>query len=106
MTGVVRRTLRCSRAQSAEIRERAAALGMSVSGYLVACALHEEAGGPRLDAPRLALSEEHQRTLYRRVEEMDRVRRALHEGLPGTGLTLFGAVAFIQHVLQSRRAGE
>ena len=83
MASVVRRTLRCSRAERAEIRERAAALGMSVSGYLVACALHEDAGGPRRDEPRLVLSEEQQLTLYQRVEEMDRVRRALGESLPG-----------------------
>ncbi|MCY4406652.1 MAG: hypothetical protein OXC15_09810 [Rhodospirillaceae bacterium] len=50
MANVVRRTLRCTRTERAEIRERAAALGMSVSGYLVACALHEDAGGPRRDA--------------------------------------------------------
>ena len=49
MANVVRRTLRCTRAERAEIKERAAALGMSVSGYLVACALHEDAGGPRRD---------------------------------------------------------
>ena len=67
MANVVRRTLRCTRAERAEIRERAAALGMSVSGYLVACALHEDAGGPRRDEPRLVLSEEQQLTLYQRV---------------------------------------
>ena len=83
MANVVRRTLRCTRAERAEIRERADALGMTVSGYLVACALHEDAGGPRRDEPRLVLSEEQQQTLYQRVEEMDRVRRALGESLPG-----------------------
>ena len=106
MARVVRRTLRCSRAQSAEIRDRAAALGMPVSGFLVACALHEDAGGPQRGAAQLVLTEEQQRTLYRWVEEMDRVRRALHEGLAGTELTLFGAIAFMQRVLRSRRAGE
>lgn len=105
MANVVRRTLRCSRVERAEIRDRAAALGMSVSGYLIACALHEDAGGPRRDTPRLVLSEEQQRTLYRRVEEMERVRRALGESLPGTDLSLFGAIAFIQHAIKSRRPG-
>ena len=105
MASVVRRTLRCSRAERAEIRDRAEALGMSVSGYLVACALHEDAGGPRRDEPRLVLSEEQQRTLYRRVEEMDRVRRALGESIPGLKLSLIGAIAFIQHAIQSRRPG-
>ena len=105
MASVVRRTLRCTRAERAEIRERAAALGMSVSGYLVACALHEDAGGPRRDEPRLVLSEEQQLTLYQRVEEMDRVRRALGESLPGTDLSAFGAIAFIQRAVQSRQEG-
>ena len=106
MTGVVRRTLRCTRAERAAIRERAAALGMPVSGFLVACALHEDAGGPRGDEPRLVLSEKEQRTLYERVAEMDRVRHALYEALPGTGLTLFAAIAFMQRALQSRGSGE
>ena len=106
MASVVRRTLRCSRAERAEIRDRAAALGMPVSGYLVACALHEDAGGPRRDEPRLVLSEEQQRTLYERVEEMDRVRRALGESLSGTDLSVFGAIAFMQRAVQSRREGK
>ena len=105
MTGVVRRTLRCTRAERAEIRERAATLGMPVSGFLVACALHEEAGGPRRDEPRLVLSEKEQRTLYDRVAEMDRVGQMLFDELPGTGLSLFGAIAFLQHAVQSRRSG-
>ena len=65
MARVVRRTLRCSRAQSAEIRDRAAALGMPVSGFLVACALHEDA-----DEPGLALSEAEQRRLLDRVDRL------------------------------------
>ena len=103
MASEVRRTLRCSRAERAEIRDRAATLGMPVSGYLVACALHEDAGGPRRDEPRLVLSEEQQQTLYQRVEEMDRVRRALGGSLPGTDLSVFGAIALMQRAIQSRR---
>ena len=95
MATVVRRTLRCSRAERARIRDRAVALGMPVSGYLVARALHEDAGGTPRDEPRLVLSAEQQRTLYERVEEMDRVRRALGESLSGTGLSVFGAIAFM-----------
>ena len=106
MASVVRRTLRCSRAERAEIRDRAAALGMPVSGYLVACALHEDAGGSRKDEPRLVLSGEQQQTLYERVEEMDRVRRALGESLSGTDLSVFGAIAFMQRAVQSRREGK
>ena len=106
MASVVRRVLRCSPAERAEIREHAAALNMPVSGYLVACALHEDAGGPRRDEPRLVLSEEQQRTLYERVEEMDRVRHALGESLSGTDLSALGAIAFIQRAIQSRREGK
>ena len=79
---------------------------MPVSGYLVACALHEDAGGPRRDEPRLVLSEDEQRALYARVEEMDRVRRALREGLAGTDVSVFGAIAFVQRALQSRGSDE
>ena len=103
MAGVVRRTLRCTRAEKAAIRERAAALGMSVSGYVVACALHEDAGGPEREKPLLVLSEQEQRTLYDRVAELDRVRRALHERLPGTGMSLFGAIALIERALRPAR---
>ena len=70
-----------------------------------AAAFPGDAGGPRRDEPRLVLSEEQQRTLYARVEEMGRVRRALGESLPGTGLSALGAIAFIQHAIQSRRGG-
>ena len=104
MARVVRRTLRCTRSERAEIRERAAALGMSVSGFLVACALHEDAGGPRREEPRLVLSEEEQRTLYDRVAELDRMRSALYERLPGTELSLFEAIALLQRARQPRRA--
>ena len=79
---------------------------MPVSGFLVACALHEDAGGPRRDESPLVLLEEEQRRLYDRVAEMERVRRAQHEAPPGTCFFLFGAIAFLQRALQSRRSGE
>ena len=104
MARVLRRALRCSRAEKAEIGERAAALGMPVSRYLVACALHGDAGGPEREAPLLALSEEEQRTLYDRIAELDRVRRALQEELPGTGVSLFGAIALIERALRPRES--
>ena len=78
---------------------------MPVSHFLVACALHEDAGAPSHEEPRLTLSGEEQRTLYDRVARMDAVHRALHEALPGTNLSLFGAIAFIQRELQARRSG-
>ena len=77
---------------------------MPVSGFLVACALHEDAG--RHDEPRLVLSEEEQRTLYDRVAAIDQVRRALSEKLPGSDMSLFGAIAFLRRALDARRSGE
>ena len=105
MARVVRRTLRCTPVEKAAIRERAEAAGMPVSRFLVACALHEDAGGPPREEPRLVLSEEEQRTLHERVARMDAVHRALHEALPGTDLSLFGAIAFIQRALWERPSG-
>ena len=71
MARVVRWTLRCTPVEKAAIRERTEAAGMPVSHFLVACALHEDAGVQPRDEPRLALSEEEQRTLYDRVARMD-----------------------------------
>ena len=61
--------------------------------------------GHAADEPRLVLSEEQQLTLYQRVEEMDRVRRALGESLPGSKLSAIGAIAFMQRAVQSRQEG-
>ena len=104
MARLVRRTLRCTPVEKAAIRERADAAGMRVSHFLVACALHEDAGAPPRKEPRLALSEEDQRALHDRVARMDAVHRALHEALPGTDLSLFGAITFIQRELWARRS--
>ncbi|MCY3671937.1 MAG: hypothetical protein OXH14_12795 [Alphaproteobacteria bacterium] len=103
MARLVRRTLRCTPVEKAAIRERAEAAGMPVSHFIVACALHENAGGPPREKPRLVLSEEEQRALHDGVARMDAVHRALHEALPGTDLSLFGAIAFIQRELWARR---
>ena len=94
---VLRRALHCTPAERARIRERAEAAGMPVSRFVVACALRGEEDGE----PRLALSEEEQRLLYERVAELDRVRRALHEALPGTGVSLFGALVVLHRALGS-----
>ena len=48
------------------------------------------------------LSEEEQRALHDGVARMEAVHRALHEALPGTDLSLFGAIAFIQRELWAR----
>ena len=105
MARLVRRTLRCTPVEKAAIRERAEAVGMPVSHFLLACARPEEAGALPREERRLVLSEEEQRVLHDRVARMDAVHRALHEALPGTDLSLFGAIAFIQRELQARRSG-
>ena len=92
---VLRRALYCTPLERARIRERAKAAGMPVSRFVVACALRDEAEAE----PGLALSEEEQRLLFDRVEELDRVRRALYEAIPGTGVSLFGALALIHRAL-------
>ena len=95
---VLRRSLYCTPLERARIRDRAEAAGMPVSRFVVACALQGDED--REDGePRLALSEEEQRLLYERVAELDRVRRALHEALPGTGVSLFGALAVLHRAL-------
>ena len=86
----LRRALYCAPAERALIRERAAAAGMTVSRFVVACALRGEE-----EEPRLALSADEQRLLYDRVADLDRVRQALQEELPGTGVSLFGAIALL-----------
>ena len=43
--------------------------------------------------------------MHEQVARMDAVHRALHEALPGTDLSLFGAIAFIQRALRERRPG-
>ena len=78
---------------------------MPVSHFLIACALHEDAGAPPREEPRLALSEDEQRVLYDSVAGMDAVHRALYEALPGADVSLFGAIAFIQRELRARRSG-
>ena len=65
MARVVRRTLRRSRAERAEIRERAAALGMSVSA-----GLSVELDPAQMDSPALALSGAEPRRLLDRVDRL------------------------------------
>lgn len=65
--------LRCTPLERARIRERAAEYGMSVSAFLVACALNVDEADA--DEPRLALSDAEERLLFDRVAELDRLRR-------------------------------
>lgn len=92
---VLRRSLRCTPLERARIRERASDAGMPVSRFVVACALKDGTG----NEPGIVLSEEEQRRLYDRVAELDRLRRLLLEALPGTGVSLFGALAAMHRAL-------
>ena len=92
--------LRCTPLERARIRERAAGHGMSVSAFLVACALNEGDAGP--DEPRLALTDEEERLLFDRVAELDRLRGFLFERMPRSDVSVFGALAFIEQALGGR----
>ena len=94
---VLRRALYCTPLERAWIRERAADVGMPVSRFVVACALKEDTE----KEPGLVLSEEEQRLLYDRVERLDTVRRGLMDALPGTGVSLFGALAAMHRALSA-----
>ena len=50
----------------------------------------------------LALTEDEQRTLYDRVAFLDRCGRAMYERLPGTDLSMFDALAFLERAVELR----
>ena len=77
------RSLYCSAVEWAAIAERAAAADMTVSRFLMACALGE-------DAP-----PDGQEELLRKVELFDRFVEALLARLPGTEMSMLGALAFL-----------
>lgn len=92
--------LRCTPLERARIRERAAGHGMSVSAFLVACALNADEADA--EAPRLALTDAEERLLFDRVAELDKLRGALFEPLPRSDMSVFGALAFIERALGTR----
>ena len=85
----------CSAADRVLIGRRSQEAGMSFSRFMVACALHggDEDGGE--EGPRLALTEDEQRSLYERVALLDRCNEALLARLPGTEMSALGALAFL-----------
>ena len=94
------RSVYCTRVEWAEIREHAQAAGLPVSRYLVSCALQDEEpetqpGG--LFDHSLALSEQEQRTLYERVELLERCSRVMLEKVPGTDISAFEAIGSFTH---------
>ena len=51
----------------------------------------------------LALTEEEQRTLYDRIAFLDRCARAMYERLPGSELSMFEALSFLEYAAELRR---
>ena len=93
MTRAVRRSLYCSPLDWARLSERAQEAGMSVSAFLMACALQDDEGG--VPDTRLVLTADEQERLLDTVMELDHVSRAMTEKLPGADISLFGALAFL-----------
>ena len=96
-----RRSIYCSPAEWAEITERARSAGMKNSPFVIACALAEDEE-ERPDTL-LALTEEEQRTLYDRVAFLDRCARAMYERLPGSDLSMFDTLAFLERAASAAR---
>ena len=69
--------------------------------FVIACALAEDEE-ERPDTL-LALTEEEQRTLYDRVAFLDRCARAMYERLPGSDLSMFEVLAFLERAASLRR---
>ncbi len=95
-----RRSMYCTPAERAEIAERAHEAGMSISGFLIACALADD--GDDTPDTLLALTEEEQRTQYARIESFERWSRAMCERLPGIGVSTFDALAFLIRAAEAR----
>lgn len=105
-SGSRQRSVYCTRVEWAAIREQAQAASLPVSRYLVACALQDEQPGTQpggLFDHSLALSEEEQRTLYERVEVLERCSRAMLQKVPGTDISVFEAIAFFGHRPDARK---
>ena len=104
MSRARRRSVYCTPAEWAEIAERAAAAGMSISGFLIACGLAED----EEDAPDtlLALTEEEQRTQFDRIADLNRWARAMYDRMPGSELSMLQALDFFSRVAADAMKGE
>ena len=95
-----RRSIYCSPAEWAEIAGKAGAADMSISAFLIACGLAEDREEP--PDTLLALTEDEQRTQYKRIEYIDRWARAMCERMPGSEFTMLDALYFLE---RAARAG-
>ena len=88
----------CSRRQHSLIGRRAKAAGMTRSRFMVACALHEDAGetaSPGLDA-------EERQQFQARLERLEGLLEALDGAIPDLGMTATEALAFLVRAEQAR----
>ena len=100
-TETVRRSLQhsisCKPSEWKAIKARANAFNMSTSRFIIRCALVEN------DDRRLGLSEDEQRALADGVERLATGVEALVAPLPGSGVTLHGALTFLHLEAKSQQ---
>ena len=84
------RTLRCTEKERVRIEQRAEAAGMTVSAFVMACALQDDddAAEARSQEPALVLSEDEQRELVRTVTRLEAGLRRWEALMPGMALSL------------------
>ena len=100
-TGAKQHSYYCTHRQHVAIGKRAKAAGMNRSRFMMACALHGDAGG----GERLVLGEKEQRILFDRVTELGCFMEALQTDIPGLGMSLPDAIAFLVRVEKERDPG-
>ena len=91
----------CTPCQNRVIEKRAKKAGMNRSRFLVACALHEDAGR----GEKLVLDEEEQRTLQRQVTSIHAFANALGTELPDIGMTPLQALEFLARTAKQEEPG-
>ena len=91
------RTIRCTELECERITARAQSAGMSVSAFVMACALQDDdaAARERVHAHALILSGEEQRHLVRRVTRLEDGLSRWETWLPGMVLSLDEALAIL-----------
>ncbi len=88
----------CTRRQHSLIGKRAKAAGMNRSRFMVACALHEDAGetaGPGFDAGE-------RQQLQARLERLEGFMETFGGAIPDLGMTAMEALAFLVRVEKAR----
>ncbi len=89
----------CTPSQNRVIEKRAKQAGMNRSPFLVACALHEDAGG----GEKLVLDAEEQHTLLEQVAPFHAFAVALDTELPDIGMTPLEALEFLVRAAKRER---